>query len=70
MSIEHLLGKSKSEISRMNGEDALELFEKQILQRNTSYGNVEKLNVAKPVTVGILIALILSYPTIKKNSIQ
>lgn len=69
MSLQHLLGKSKNELSRMNGEDALELFEKQILQRNTSYGNVEKMKIAKPVAVGILIALIISYPTLK-NSIQ
>lgn len=60
MSLEKLMGRSLSQIQRMNPEEGFEVFAEKTQDRNKSMNKPQKYKIAVPVTFGIILGTSLA----------
>lgn len=63
MSLETLMGKPLSQISRMNPGEGFDLFAEKTQERNQLVDKPEKYKIAVPVSFGIILGTSIAFLT-------
>lgn len=63
MSLEKLLGKSKSELQEMSDVEMLDSFKDKTSERNTAYTKPEKMSLTFPLITGISLGFLTYHLT-------